>query len=108
MACFCVFRGAVRLPPMLIWSLTVLAWSFLALVGVHFLVAWVCAMAMFSAVGSMVRVLLPSVLLIRAATVWTHELRIQAARSPQGREVLLLRLLRLRLPGAPLVVMLWR
>src|ERR1044072_4297035 len=104
MACFCIFRGAVKLPPMLIWSLTVLAWSFLALVGVRFLAVWVCAMAMFSAVGSMVRALLASVLLIRPATVGTHELRSQAARSPQGRGVLLLRLPRLHLPRAPLVV----
>src|ERR1044072_3902328 len=107
MACFCIFRGAVKLPPMSIWSLTVPAWSFLALVGVRFLAVWVCAMAMFFAVDLMVRALLPSAILIRAATAWTHELRSQAAPSPQGRGVLRLRLLQLHLPGAPLVMMTW-
>src|ERR1043165_2323290 len=107
MACFCIFRGAVKLPPTSIWSLTVPTWSFLALVGVRFLAVWVCVMAMFFAVGLMVRALLPSALLIRAATAWAHGLRSQAATSPQGHGVPLLRLLRLHLPGAPLVVMLW-
>src|SRR3954462_11835613 len=107
MAYFCIFRGAVKLPPMSIWSLTVPAWSFLALVGVRFLAVWVCAMAMFFAVDLMARALLPTALLIRAATAWTHELRCPAATAPQGRGVLCLRLLRLHLPGAPLVVMPW-
>src|ERR1041384_2110306 len=108
MACFCIFRGAVKLPPTLIWSLTVPVWSFLALVGVRSLAFWVCVTATFFAVSSTVRALLPSAPLIQAATAWIHGLRSRATTSPQGRGVLRRRLLRLHLPGAPLVVVLWR
>ena len=59
-------------------------------------------------VGLMVRALSPSALLIRAATAWTRACRSQAVVTPQGQGVLRRRLLRLRLPGAPLVVTPWR